>query len=106
MATLGSPARRPLQKGADLAAERLSMRKIREILRQKWALDRTHREVAQSLSIGLGTVSGVERRARAACLSWAEVEGPSGEALQHRLYLPGPTGKGPRPWPDWADRKS
>ena len=42
-----------------MATERLSMRKIREILRQKWALGRTHREVAQSLSIGLGTVSGV-----------------------------------------------
>src|SRR3990170_1991203 len=102
MATLGSPARRPLQKGADVAAKRLSMRKIREILRQKWALDRTHREVAQSLSIGLGTVSGVERRARAAGLSWAEVEGLSDEALEQRLYPPGPTGKGPRPWPYWA----
>jgi transposase len=102
MATLGSPARRPLQKGADVAAERLSMRKIREILRQKWALDRTHREVAQSLSIGLGTVSGVERRARAAGLSWAEVEGLSDEALEQRLHPPGPTGKGPRPWPDCA----
>ena len=51
------------------------MRKIREILRQKWALGRTHRVVAQSLSVGLGTVSGVERRARAAGLSWTDVEG-------------------------------
>jgi transposase len=76
------------------------MRKIREILRQKWALGRTHREVAQSLSIGLGTVSGVERRARAAGLDWAAVEGVSDEVLDGRLYPPGPTGKGPRPWPD------
>jgi transposase len=76
------------------------MRKIREILRQKWALGRTHREVAQSLSIGLGTVSGVERRARAAGLDWAAVEGVPDEVLEGRLYPPGPTGKGPRPWPD------
>jgi transposase len=76
------------------------MRKIREILRQKWALGQTHREVAQSLSIGLGTVSGVERRARAAGLRWADVEGLADEALETRLYPPGPPGKGPRPWPD------
>jgi transposase len=76
------------------------MRKIREILRQKWALGRTHREVAQSLSIGLGTVSGVERRARAAGLDWAAVEGVPDDVLEGRLYPPGPTGKGPRPWPD------
>ncbi len=78
------------------------MRKIREILRQKWALGRTHREVAQSLRIGLGTVSGVERRARAAGLRWTDVEGLADEALESRLYPPGPTGKGPRPWPDCA----
>jgi transposase len=76
------------------------MRKIREILRQKWALGRTHREVARSLSIGLGTVSGVERRARAAGLRWTDVDGLAAEALETRLYPPGPTGKGPRPWPD------
>ena len=85
-----------------MATERLSMRKIREILRQKWALGRTHREVAQSLSIGLGTVSGVERRAHAAGLRWTDVEGLADEALEIRLYPPGPTGKGPRPWPDCA----
>ena len=32
-----------------MATERLSMRKIREILRQKWALGRSHRDVAASL---------------------------------------------------------
>jgi hypothetical protein len=83
-----------------LATERLSMRKIREILRQKWALGRTHREVAQSLSIALGTVSGVERRARAAGLRWSDVEGLADEVIETRLYPPGPPGKGPRPWPD------
>ncbi len=32
-----------------MATERLSMRKAREILRQKWELDRTHREIAASV---------------------------------------------------------
>ena len=31
-----------------MATERLSMRKIREILRHKWAAGRSHREVAAS----------------------------------------------------------
>jgi hypothetical protein len=38
------------------------MRQIREILRQKWTLGRTHRSVAESLRVSLGTVSTVERR--------------------------------------------
>jgi hypothetical protein len=39
-----------------MATERLSMRQTREILRQKWSLGRTHREVAQSLGISSGAV--------------------------------------------------
>jgi len=31
-----------------MATERLSMRKLREILRHKWALGRSHRDVAAS----------------------------------------------------------
>src|SRR5713101_5743230 len=42
-----------------MATERLSMRQIREILRQKWTLGRTHRQVAEGLRVGLGTVSTV-----------------------------------------------
>ena len=86
-----------------MATERLSMRQIREILRQKWALGRTHREVAQSLSIGLGTVSGVERRARAAGLDWADVEGLTDEALGGPAVRAGPdAARARRPWPDCA----
>jgi hypothetical protein len=33
------------------------MRKLREILRQKWPLGASHRAVAQSLRVSLGTVS-------------------------------------------------
>jgi transposase len=40
-----------------MATERLSMRQIREVLRQKWVLGRSHREVAESLRVGLGTIS-------------------------------------------------
>jgi transposase len=71
-----------------MATERLSMRQIREILRQKWTLGRPHREVAAGLGIGLGTVSTIERRARAIGLTWADVEGLSDEILEARVYGP------------------
>lgn len=68
-----------------MAAERLSMRQTREILRQKWTLGRSHREVAQSLGVGLGSVSSVERRARAAGLDWPQVHALSDAALVRSL---------------------
>ena len=78
------------------------MRQIREILRQKWTLGRSHREVAQHLGAGLGTVSGVERRARAAGLDWPQVEALSDEALEARLYGPPTPPTHHRPVPDCA----
>src|SRR5713101_6874981 len=75
------------ERGA-MATERLSMRQIREILRQKWTLGRTHRQVAEGLRVGLGTVSTVERRARAAGLDWGQVDTLRDEALEARVYGP------------------
>src|SRR6202795_3609668 len=85
-----------------MAAERLSMRQIREILRQKWTLGRSHREVAGHLRAGLGTVSSVERRARAAGLDWRQVEALDDEALEARLYGPPRPATHHRPVPDCA----
>ena len=45
-----------------MATERLSMRKVREILRQKWQLGRTHREVARSLGVSPGAVGSAVSR--------------------------------------------
>ena len=42
-----------------MAGRRLSMRRTREMLRQKWALGRSHREVARSLGVSTGTISAV-----------------------------------------------
>src|SRR2546427_10636305 len=69
-----------------MATERLSMRKIREILRHKWALGRSHRDVAASLSVSVGAVSAAEQRARQAGLDWTRVESLSDEALEIRVY--------------------
>jgi hypothetical protein len=88
-----------------MATERLSMRQIREILRQKWVLGRPHREVAETLRIGLGTVSAVLERAQQAGLDWPTVQTLTEEALEARLYTrPRATvpESAPRPWPDCA----
>ena len=69
-----------------MAAERLSMRQIREILRQKWALGLPHRAVAESLGLGLGTISSVLTRAQGAGLDWPQVQRMTDAALESRLY--------------------
>ena len=69
-----------------MATERLSMRRIREILRHKWAVGCSHREVAASLGVSVGAVSAAEQRARAAGLDWPSVEALDDEALEARLY--------------------
>jgi transposase len=88
-----------------MATERLSMRQIREILRQKWVLGRPHREVSESLRIGLGTVSVVLERAKQAGLDWPTVQALTEEALEARLYtrpLVAVPESATRPWPDCA----
>ena len=51
-----------------MAGKTLLMRKSREILRQKWELQLSHRQVARSLGVGVGTVCETLQRARAAGL--------------------------------------
>ena len=81
-----------------MATERLSMRKTREILRQKLELGRSHREVAASVGLSVGAVGATLVRAAAAGLSWASVQALSDEALDGRLY--GAKAVAARPLPD------
>jgi len=91
-----------LREGGTMAPERLPMPKIREILRLKWKLGKSHRETARSLGISAGGVGTTVSRAKRAKLSWEDVEKLSDEELQTRLYgAPGPPGA-PRPMPDLA----
>lgn len=50
-------------------AKRLTMKKIREILRQKWVLGSSHRDVARSLDVSVGAVSSAVARATHAGLT-------------------------------------
>src|SRR3990167_6489063 len=81
-----------------MATERLSMRQIRGILRQKWALGLSHRAVAQSLRVGLGTISSVATRAQGVGLDWPQVQALNDAVLEGRLYGR-PEGAGQRPGP-------
>ncbi|MGV3517687.1 IS21 family transposase [Luteitalea sp.] len=86
-----------------MATERLSMRKIREMLRLKWVAERSHREVARSLGVSPGAVASAVGRARALALTWEAVEALTDDALERQLYGPR-AGEvtDPRPEPDLA----
>jgi transposase len=60
-----------------MAAERLSMHQT---------LGLSHRAVARSLGIGVGTIKSALTRARGAGLDWPQVQPPSEPALEGRLY--------------------
>jgi transposase len=84
-----------------MATERLSMRNTREILRQKWTLGRSHREVGQSVGVSIGAVSAVIARATAAGLDWLAVTALADDALEAKLY-PSVAASSERPLPDCA----
>jgi transposase len=62
------------------------MRKTREILRQKWELGRTHRAVAASVELSLGTVAVTLSRAVKAGLDWPAAQALSDDELEERIY--------------------
>jgi DNA-binding transcriptional LysR family regulator len=78
-ATLG--AHRPAaSQEADMATERLPMRQIREILRQKLVLGRSHRDIARSVGKSAGAVGSTTKRTELSKLSASvESELSSGE---------------------------
>ena len=83
-----------------MATERLPMRNIREILRLKWTLRRSHRDTARSLGISAGAVASVVTRAKAMALTWDTVLTLSDDALERTLYGPRLALTVARPEPD------
>ena len=84
-----------------MATERLPMRHVREILRQKLALKRSHRQVARSLGISPSTVAGVVTDAAALGLDLAAVQALTDAEIEERLY-PKSAPACMRPEPDCA----
>jgi len=66
-----------------MATERLLMRHIREILRLKWTLNRSHRETARSLGVSPGAVASVMSRATRVGLTWDTLTDLTDEFLKH-----------------------
>ena len=85
-----------------MPAERLSMRKIREVLRLHFACGLSKRRIARAVGIGPTSAGEYIARARRAALAWP----PPGElddaALERLLFPPPPQGGPARPEPDWA----
>ena len=69
-----------------MAQERLSMRKIKEILRLRWELGFSRRQTARSCRISHSTVSEYENRARQAGLSWPFPEDLDEGSLESLLF--------------------
>jgi hypothetical protein len=86
-----------------MPAERLSMRRIREVLRLRHQ-GLTERVIARTLGVSNGVVHGYVRRARQAGLSWSLPEGMDDEGLELLLLLaPAAASRSEqRPTPDWA----
>jgi hypothetical protein len=61
------------------------MRQLKEILRQKWLLQRSHRAIARSVGVSAGTVGDAVVRVRRAGLNdWASIA----ELAEAELVLP------------------
>ncbi len=84
-----------------MAAERLSMRTTREILRLKWACQRSNREIARSCGLGRSTVAECLHRAADAGLTWPLPPELDDGTLEARLYRR-PGRPAIRALPDWA----
>jgi predicted DNA-binding protein YlxM (UPF0122 family) len=65
---------------------RLSMRKIKEVLRLKYDCGISEREIARSCSISRSAVAEYVRRATAAGLSWKEALTLTETQLEERLF--------------------
>ncbi len=82
---------------------RVSMRKISELLRQKYELGLSNRVIGESLNISPSTVSDYLSRAKAAGISWPLPDGISEQDLYDKFFLPVRVKKKNRPLPDWQD---
>lgn len=84
-----------------MAQRILTMRKIREIMRMKWALGLSDRQVAASLNIAHSTVGEYLKRAEQAGLDWEQAQELGEAELKARLFPPRSAGSRQRPEPNW-----
>jgi transposase len=84
-----------------MAYPKLTMRKIREVLRLHFESGFNHREIARALGASPTTVGQYVRRMQRAGLSYPLPTTLSDDELEALLYPPPPRVEGQRPEPDW-----
>jgi transposase len=77
------------------------MRKISEILRLRYELKCSYRDIARSQHIGITTVSEYLARAKAAEVTWPLPESMTEQDLYSQLFLPSKNTAELKPLPDW-----
>ena len=86
-----------------MPTERLSMRRIRDVMRLRYAQGLSERQIAASLGLGKGTVGAYLTRARVAGLTWPLPEALCDDDLELLLFPAAPSVPDrERPVPDWA----
>ena len=86
-----------------MPAERLTMRKIREVFRLKFDCDISNRQIAKSCNIARSTVAEYLFRFQQAALSWPLPQDIDDNQLEQLLYPQMPTLPAhERPLPDWS----
>ena len=86
-----------------MPGERLSMRKIRDVLRLRFGQGLSQRAIGSGLGLSIGAINSYLSRARLAGLGWPLPEGLGDEQLEALLYPPPPLIETERrPTPDWA----
>ena len=84
-----------------MAQRKLTMRKIKEILRLKWGLGLSDRQVGVSLKVAHSTVGEYVKRAERAGLDWPQAEKLKETELREKLFPPKNADLNARPQPDW-----
>src|SRR5271163_4359335 len=89
-----------------MPAERLSMRKVREVLRLKYACGASERVIARSVGIGRTAIGEYIRRAAVIDITWPVPEELDDAALERKLFAP--AGYNPprsKPLPEWGHNR-
>ena len=84
-----------------MAATRLLMRRLRELLRLKYDAGLSHRAIAQACAVGLGTVTTYLQRATAAGLTWPLPDDLDDATLEARVFAR-PAAARVRVVPEWG----
>jgi len=84
-----------------MAAERLSMRKVREVLRLKHALGMSYRRISAATGVGKTQAADYVHRAALSGITWPVPEGLDDAELERRLFPVADFGASGRPAIDW-----